>query len=295
MLIDTYTTRRHRRRRAENTHVKAIHVVVYTRVSTAAQNTLSRQLKRCEAYAKERGWTVVDRFAEIGSAYGPFEKNRPVLRNTLSRVLEEPAQFDTVILVDDITRLSRHVSDADKLIATGIPFCVRGHPKPLGKGTLRKGIRAASKTSLKKSDAQRDANQTRDKDDKPRGGNLSGPMRERGHATSSERVRDNLLRAADCLAMQPDLAFMTMEQVVLYLTNQGVRRVMSVGTLREEDWTVRELSRHWGAILAEVERVRAQQWWSRMPASLSAGPTSPIGPGGRPRFLGSVAEFQCAL
>ncbi|KHQ52024.1 recombinase family protein [Mameliella alba] len=261
MLTDTYTTRRHRRRRAENTHVKAIHVVVYTRVSTAAQNTLSRQLKRCEAYAKERGWTVVDRFDEIGSAFGPFEKNRPVFRKALARAVHEATQFDTVILVDDITRLSRHGPDADRLIATGIPFCVRGCSGPLGKGRLRDGIRAASKTSRNKSDAQRDANQTRDKDAKPRGGNLSNPIRVNGHETSSGRVRDNILRAAECLARQPDLPNMTLEQVALHLTNHGVRRVMSLKTLREEDWTVRELNRHWDTILAEIVRIQAQLGW----------------------------------
>ena len=87
---------------------------LYSRFSTDRQNesSIADQVRICSEYVERQGWTVVERFEDQGIS-GAALGNRPgVLR------LQEGAlarRFD-VIVVTDLTRLSRSQGDLSKMI-----------------------------------------------------------------------------------------------------------------------------------------------------------------------------------
>lgn len=241
--------------------IQATHAYIYARVSTAAQHTLDAQISRCEQHAKDCGWIIVDRIREVGSAMPSYTNARPRFRALLERAQIHIQQFDTVILVDEVTRLSRHGPDADRLIATGIPFHVRNADGPLRNKHLRDGIRTAARASRTKSGSQKRTNKTRDKARRPRGLNLNADTRGCSHSASRERIKENVRRAALCLAMPLELLPMTDAQIVICLRAHGVRRRMSTKTAREADWTVREVRHHRAEIDAEIQAIKSVRGW----------------------------------
>jgi DNA invertase Pin-like site-specific DNA recombinase len=86
--------------------------VVYARVSTAKQSekelSIPAQLEAARAYARERGWTIVDEYVESGVS--GTSANRPALKRLLGAV-QNPSGEVQVVLVHKVDRLARNVYD----------------------------------------------------------------------------------------------------------------------------------------------------------------------------------------
>lgn len=87
----------------------AMRAAIYARFSTEMQSASSvdDQLARCERFAGERGWLVVDRFAD--RAVSGATRERPGLGGLMGAC--EAGRVD-VVLVEDLSRLSRDTGDA---------------------------------------------------------------------------------------------------------------------------------------------------------------------------------------
>ena len=94
-------------------------VCIYTRVSTAEQQSLPAQVKVLAAYAKRRGWTVVSQFQEIGSG----SKVRPMRQKVIAAA--QRREIDGV-LVWRLDRWGRSVQDLvitlNEFVALGVTF-----------------------------------------------------------------------------------------------------------------------------------------------------------------------------
>ena len=87
-----------------------VRAVLYCRVSTEEQaergTSLGDQARRCEEYAAERGWALVDRFIEDGVSGATT--NRPALNRLLALADKQAFQ---VVVVTDPDRMSRDLVD----------------------------------------------------------------------------------------------------------------------------------------------------------------------------------------
>ncbi|WP_418594414.1 recombinase family protein [Ponticoccus sp. (in: a-proteobacteria)] len=214
--------------------------ILYTRCSTPQQNSFQDQERRCRAFADIHSIDIIgEAYRETASARGRFLLCRPVLCEVLLRAIE----YDAVILVDEISRLSRCRKDAELLYDTGIPFLVRDRDllRPLGRDFLRTRIARAARNSNHKSAAQIDANIRRDKKARPRN-NLGDAERLKGRLKNQTRRADDIRRAAECLAHQPDIARMDHAQKVGYLSSRGVRREFVKGA---REWDLQSFKRAW--------------------------------------------------
>lgn len=86
-------------------------VVIYARYSTDRQDarSIDDQVRRCERYATEKGYTVTDIYKDAA------ESGATLNRDDMQRVLRDArrrggAPFKAV-LVDDLSRLSRDLGD----------------------------------------------------------------------------------------------------------------------------------------------------------------------------------------
>lgn len=98
----------------ETNGVAKVKVALYSRFSTDRQNesSIGDQVRVCTEYVERQGWAVVERFEDQGIS-GAALGNRPGVL-----MLQEGARarrFD-VIVVTDLTRLSRSQGDLSKMI-----------------------------------------------------------------------------------------------------------------------------------------------------------------------------------
>lgn len=88
--------------------------VIYARYSTEKQSetSIADQISVCEAHARRHGWTVAERFTDEGISGASFG-NRPGAQSLEQFALAGGCH---VILVTDLTRLSRSSGDLSKFI-----------------------------------------------------------------------------------------------------------------------------------------------------------------------------------
>jgi site-specific DNA recombinase len=97
-------------------------VVTYARFSTDRQNesSIADQVRLCTEHAERQGWQVLEHFEDQGIS-GAAIGNRPGVRRLLEALLAR--RFD-VLLVTDLSRLSRSQGDLskmiDRLVAKGV-------------------------------------------------------------------------------------------------------------------------------------------------------------------------------
>ena len=86
-------------------------VAAYARFSSAMQReaSLEDQLRNCRAHAARMGWPAPEEFTD--AAISGSRDDRPAYRRMLARA----AEFD-VILVDDLSRLSRDSVEAARVL-----------------------------------------------------------------------------------------------------------------------------------------------------------------------------------
>lgn len=111
-----------RRRRVDLTHASTdsqpVHVIGYARVSSDDQGRSGLGLEAQEAairsHASHMGWTLVDVVREVASGKGMRERDRPHLRDVLTRLrdADDPAEG---VLVAKLDRLSRSVVDGARM------------------------------------------------------------------------------------------------------------------------------------------------------------------------------------
>ncbi|HEY1812021.1 MAG TPA: recombinase family protein [Kofleriaceae bacterium] len=103
----------------------ALRAATYARYSTTEQDaqSIDDQLARCAVYAERKGHRVVETFSD--AAVSGTHTDRAGLQALLTRARERARGFD-VVLVDDLSRLSRSMSDfwplVDELHALGLRF-----------------------------------------------------------------------------------------------------------------------------------------------------------------------------
>jgi site-specific DNA recombinase len=88
---------------------------IYARYSSDLQSPMSiqDQLQLCRAYADRHGWTVVAAFEDAAiSGFGV--EQRPGYRHLVATALANPKALD-VVLVEDLSRLTRDVAEAMRL------------------------------------------------------------------------------------------------------------------------------------------------------------------------------------
>ena len=91
---------------------------IYARYSSDLQreSSIEDQIRKCRAYAAEKGWTVLGAFIKADSALsGAAVAGRDALTGLVEAAKSRPRPFDR-ILVDDTSRLARNVADSLKLI-----------------------------------------------------------------------------------------------------------------------------------------------------------------------------------
>lgn len=88
---------------------------IYARYSSDLQSpdSISDQVRLCESFAERQGWTVVARFHDAATS-GVGIDHRPGYRALVTAALETPRSFD-VVLVEDLSRLTRELSESDLL------------------------------------------------------------------------------------------------------------------------------------------------------------------------------------
>jgi site-specific DNA recombinase len=97
-------------------------VAIYSRFSTDRQNesSITDQVRVCSEYAQRQGWQVAERFADEGIS-GAAVGNRPGVLKLQDAAL---ARRVDVVLVTDLSRLSRSTGDLakmiDRLVAKGV-------------------------------------------------------------------------------------------------------------------------------------------------------------------------------
>jgi site-specific DNA recombinase len=176
---------------------------IYSRFSTDRQNesSIADQVRLCTEHAERQGWQIVERYADQGIS-GAALGNRPdVLR------LQEAAlarRLD-VVLVTDLTRLSRSQGDLakmiDRLVAKGVRVvgvqdgydsARRGHKLQAGlSGIIGEAFREMVK------DRTYAALESRAKDGKATGGRAYGYRGSSVHRDEARVVREIFARYAD--------------------------------------------------------------------------------------------------
>lgn len=99
----------------EAVELNGIRVAVYASVATAPQDgtsaSLEDQLEQLRKGCRERGWTVVDEYKDIGTP-GPA---RPGLEALLAATTEQPGVFDKIV-IQNAAALSRDSMQAHRWI-----------------------------------------------------------------------------------------------------------------------------------------------------------------------------------
>jgi site-specific DNA recombinase len=90
-------------------------VALYARYSSELQNptSIADQFRLCEVYAQRQGWRIVARF-EDAALSGVGIQHRPGYQALLTAMRQTPPPFD-VVLVEDISRLTREMGENDRL------------------------------------------------------------------------------------------------------------------------------------------------------------------------------------
>lgn len=84
--------------------VKKMRAVLYARVSTSGQHTLTMQLEKMTSYANNRGWNIVKQVSEIGSGLHERKKREELLQEARRRNID-------VIIVWKLDRWGRSLPD----------------------------------------------------------------------------------------------------------------------------------------------------------------------------------------
>jgi DNA invertase Pin-like site-specific DNA recombinase len=178
-------------------------VAIYSRFSTDRQNesSIADQVRVCGEYAARQGWTVIEHFEDQGIS-GAATGNRPgVLR------LQEAALASRVdvLLVMDLSRLSRSQADLPKLIDRLIARGVRVVGVQDGYDSARKGHKLQAGLSGIIGEAFREmvkdrtyaALESRAKTQRPTGGRAYGYRNGSVDTAESEVVREIFQKYAD--------------------------------------------------------------------------------------------------
>ncbi len=78
--------------------------IIYARVSTHDQKTLSMQIEKCSQYAQARGWSIVDKFKEVGSGAKQRPKRTDLLKMCRRREVD-------IVIVWKLDRWGRSTTD----------------------------------------------------------------------------------------------------------------------------------------------------------------------------------------
>jgi len=106
----------------------SIRCAMYARYSTDKQNpaSIEDQLYRCEQYARERGWTVLQNHIYSDAEVTGATLERPGLVRLLATA-ESPSRPIDAILCEDTSRLSRKLADvlnlSERLTFEGVRIC----------------------------------------------------------------------------------------------------------------------------------------------------------------------------
>jgi site-specific DNA recombinase len=101
---------------------------IYARYSNEKQSTSSidDQVRKCKEFASQRGWTVLENHIYRDAAISGANDNRDGLKRMIVAATADPPAF-SCLLVDDSSRLSRSVGDADRIVKdlrfAGVKIC----------------------------------------------------------------------------------------------------------------------------------------------------------------------------
>ena len=101
---------------------------IYARYSSEKQNanSVEDQIRKCREHATKNGWTVLENHIYRDAAISGASDNRDGLKRMLAAASAHPPAF-SCLLVDDSSRLSRSVGDADRLVKelrfAGVKIC----------------------------------------------------------------------------------------------------------------------------------------------------------------------------
>jgi DNA invertase Pin-like site-specific DNA recombinase len=89
---------------------------IYARYSSDKQSasSINDQIRKCNEYAARHGWTVLENHIYRDSAISGATDERHALKQMLAAAISKERQFDCVLL-DDTSRLSRSLGDADRI------------------------------------------------------------------------------------------------------------------------------------------------------------------------------------
>lgn len=93
---------------------------VYARYSSDLQReaSIEDQIRRCRAYAKRMGWTVLDEYVRWDEAKSVATlAGRSALQSLIRDAKSKPRPFDRM-LIDDTSRLARNLPDCLRQIDT---------------------------------------------------------------------------------------------------------------------------------------------------------------------------------
>src|SRR5258708_2283191 len=90
---------------------------IYARYSSEKQSasSIEDQIRKCREHAAKNGWTVLDQHIYRDSEISGATDERQALKRMLAAVNSRSREFDCV-LVDDTSRLSRSLGDADRIV-----------------------------------------------------------------------------------------------------------------------------------------------------------------------------------
>jgi site-specific DNA recombinase len=101
---------------------------IYARYSSEKQNanSVEDQIRKCREHATKNGWTVLENHIYRDAAISGASDNRDGLKRMLAAASAHPPAF-SCLLVDDSSRLSRSVGDADRIVKelrfAGVKIC----------------------------------------------------------------------------------------------------------------------------------------------------------------------------
>lgn len=101
---------------------------IYARYSSEKQNanSVEDQIRKCREYAAKNGWAILENHIYRDAAISGASDNRDSLKRMLAAASAHPPAF-ACLLVDDSSRLSRSVGDADRIVKelrfAGVKIC----------------------------------------------------------------------------------------------------------------------------------------------------------------------------
>ncbi len=119
-------------------------VALYARYSSDSQReaSIDDQFRNCEQYATREGWTITARYADHGISGTKGENGRPGYKDMLN---DAKVKRFAVLLVDDLSRLSRDMVECEKTrrllvflgirligVSDGIDTANKGHKAQYG-------------------------------------------------------------------------------------------------------------------------------------------------------------------